>query len=45
MLAGRNFEEGHSELKVYYRLQVSAPEKHKELYIYFFLLHTHATSA
>ena len=30
-------EEGHLELRVFYRLQVSAPEKHKELLIYIFV--------
>ena len=34
MLTGRDHEDGHSELWVFYRLQVSAPEKHNELFIY-----------
>ena len=45
---GGNFpSEGHSELRVFYWLQVFARKKHKELliYIYIYLLHTHATPA
>ena len=36
-------KEGHSELRVFYLLQVSTPEK--QSYLYIFLLHTRVTSA
>ena len=37
LTGGRDFEEGHSELSVFYWFHVSAPEKQSYIYIYIYI--------